>query len=277
MRTFGFKIVEQSRQAIEPVVARALADRRPIEVGLYYGDPEALDLLLERLPGSGLPVGVHLDHRRLSILDLELRESQLREQLELAARLGASQVVTHLSPCPMTRRPDLRKAMVDKVLAGLGCALDLCARYRLRLHLENTYHDLAFYRRLLEAVAARGCEGVHFCFDIGHAKVWSIEPLADWLGLLSDLADEGARLHLHLHANRGLNDDHLSFLAADRLGVLRADAFTGGVGYYQALAEIADRFPTASKVFEVPVLEAEDNLDHVLARIAALGSSRICA
>jgi hypothetical protein len=52
---FGFKVVDRSRAEIEPLVERAIQDRRPIEAGLYFGDAAARTYLAERLPGSGYP------------------------------------------------------------------------------------------------------------------------------------------------------------------------------------------------------------------------------
>jgi hypothetical protein len=82
----------------------------------------------------------------------------------------------------------------------------------------------------------------------------------------------GARRDFHLHANRGLSDDHLSFPAADRLGIIGVDGCTGPWDCYQALAEIAGRFSTAIKVFVVPAGETLGNRDYVR-RIAVLATA----
>jgi sugar phosphate isomerase/epimerase len=252
MLDFGFKIVERSRSEIEPLVDRAVRGRLPLEVGLYFGDREALDFLSARLSGAGLPLAVHLDHRQLSVFDLHSREPLLREQLAIAARLRAEYVITHLSPYPMTRRPEHRKAMLDKLYTDLRSTGRMCAEYGLDVHIENTYEDLDFYRRLFRGLVASGIEQIHFCFDLGHAKVWSTDCLEEWLGFLEDLVNEGLRLHFHLHANRGLSDEHLSFVTAERLGITSPDSYTSGVDYFQCLIQIAERFPRANKVFEVP-------------------------
>lgn len=273
MSGFGFKIVEYALEEIEPLVERSLRDHLPIEVGLYHGDPRALDYLSSRLPGAGLEVAVHLDHRRLNVFYFEGREAHLHEQLATAVRLGASYVITHISPYPMTPRPQMRTAMLDEVFGKLRSMSRICAEYGLDVHIENTYHHLAFYRWFFQELIAIGIERVHTCFDLGHAKVWSVEGLAEWLAFLAELDREGLRLHFHLHANRGLGDEHLSFITAERLGITRPDVFTGVLDYYQGLAEIAVRFPTASKVFEVPWQEAEENLDHVLGRISMVQPS----
>jgi hypothetical protein len=59
---------------------------------------------------------------RLAKLDLERRETDLREQLALTERLGASFVITHLSLEPMTLRLATREALRDTLSCGLGFA-----------------------------------------------------------------------------------------------------------------------------------------------------------
>jgi sugar phosphate isomerase/epimerase len=277
MQRFGFKIVDQSRSEIEPVLDLATRDGRPIEVGLYFGDREARRLLLERLPGSGLPVAVHVDHRRLSLFDLRQRESELCEQLDFAARLGADYVIDHFSMHPLSARPAHREALVERIGLGLDIALRRCGESGLGLHIENVFEEPDFQRELFRDLAAAGFPRLGACFDIGHAKVWSTATLSAWLDLLADWQVKGHRLHFHLHANRGLVDEHLSFLTADRLGIAGPDSYTEGLDYYQALAEIGERFPDASKVFEVPAGEAERNLDHVLGCIAAGRADAVAA
>jgi sugar phosphate isomerase/epimerase len=203
---------------------------------------------------------------------VERREQALREQLALAARLGAAYVITHLSPYPMPARPERREALLDRLCAGLRLVTALCQDLGLEVHIENTYQGVGFYRWFYRAVLGRGIAGSHVCFDIGHAKVWSCDSLRAWLDMLADLTTAGLRLHVHLHANGGLGDDHLSFLEAERLGITGPDSFTGDLDYYQGLAEIARRFPSSIKVFEVPAGEAQENLDHVLGRIVAVKS-----
>jgi hypothetical protein len=88
-----------------------------------------------------------------------------------------------------------------------------------------------FYRRFFGQILERDIARAHVCFDLGHAKVWATDSLADWLALLGDLAAAGLRLHFHLHANRGLADEHLSFIEAERIGITGPDAFAGPRDY----------------------------------------------
>jgi sugar phosphate isomerase/epimerase len=273
MARFGFKVVDRSRDDLGPVLAAALAQGRPVEVGLYCGDEGALGLLRERLPGSGCPVAVHLDHRVLSLFELEGRGERLARQLDEAVRLGARYVVTHCSAHPMTPRPERRAEVVARLAEGARSALSACESLGLGLHLENTYHDLDFYRALVGGLAGEGLSRLGWCFDLGHARVWSTRDLGDWLDFLGGLAGAGRRLHCHLHANDGLADRHLSFAAAEREGLSGPDPFVGPLGVFDAIARLDLAFPEAIKVLEVPPGEAVADLALVETRLAELRAS----
>jgi hypothetical protein len=136
------------------------------------------------------------------------------------------------------------------------------------MYVENTFHPIPFYEALFDEVAARGFVRIHQCFDLGHAKVWSDQPLAEWLDFLERQQRAGRRLHFHLHANHGFIDDHLSFVEAERLGMIRPDSYLGAWSYFDALDQVRRRFPSSRKVFEVPADEALANMELVTQRLA---------
>ncbi len=274
MPGLGFKLVDRSREEIVPIVERAMAGGCPLEVGFYFTDLAARQYLLTVLPRSGLRVNAHLDHRRLSLLGIQSKEAELREQLELAAAIGASFVLTHLGNFPMASRPASRGRLWERLALDLDFAESIAADYGLGLHIENTFHALPFYRELCASLLGQRGRALHLCFDLGHAKVWSEESLAEWLAFLASQAEIGARLHFHLHANQGLADEHLSFVTTTRLGLTGVDDFTQGLDWFQALDLLDRRFPESSKVFEVPPAEAIENYELVVANLESLRAQR---
>lgn len=70
------------------------------------------------------------------------------------------------------------------------------------LFVENVFDEIPDHLlRLREAV---GSPRLHFCFDPGHATLFSRLPVHKWVEALG----EGIRL-MHVHDNRGRRDDHL--------------------------------------------------------------------
>jgi hypothetical protein len=265
---FGYKIVDRPIADVEPIVQSALKHRRPIEVGLYFGNEATEAYLRSVLHRSDVPVNTHLDQERLNLFTIPGRLDELRFDIERAARMGATYSVIHVSRHAMTARrahwPTLMKRLGDH----LELIEEVCAELDSMMYVENTFHPIPFYEALFDEVAARGFVRIHQCFDLGHAKVWSDQPLAEWLDFLERQQRAGRRLHFHLHANHGFIDDHLSFVEAERLGMIRPDSYLGAWSYFDALDQVRRRFPSSRKVFEVPADEALANMELVTQRLA---------
>lgn len=264
MHNFGFKIVDRAPHKLAPILDYAIAQHRPVEVGLYFEEPEALELLGQRLNGAGLPVNAHSHHERYHAFNLHETEALLREHILLAKRLGSAYSILHTAYLPMNLREQPRRRVIGHLLDNLERAEALCEELDYRLHLENVYHPIHFYCALFEGIHARGLSRIHFCFDIGHAKIWSGDHLIDWLDFLEDLTTEGFGLHCHLHANQGLDDEHLAMSEVHALGIDGPDGYYNPYGYPGAYWVLERRFPDAIKVFEVKPELAIANLETVL-------------
>ena len=270
---WGYKVFDRRRDEIEPLLLQALQDSRAIEIGLYAHDPATHDLLDSLLPGSECPLNTHLDHRRLNVFALDDEDliSLLRRQIENSLLWGASYGINHLSAFTLTRRPEYQEALERKLTEQLRILNRLCREYQFPIHIENTYHEIDFYRRIMLSVEREELDQLHFCFDFGHAKVWSMRPLSAWLDFLAELDRTGRRLHFHLHTNRGLSDEHLSFVDAEWMDLCHIDEYTTPWNSFKALAILEQRFPQVRKVMEVQPSEARENLQRVLEEIERIG------
>jgi sugar phosphate isomerase/epimerase len=265
MHNFGFKVADRHPHLLDPILEYAVRHDRPIEVGLYFGDPEALELLERRLIGTTIPINAHTNHERFHAFNLHHTEALLDEHIRVARAFGSDYSVLHTADQPMSPRASRRAALMSLLLDNLERAEALCAAHDYRLHLENVYHPIPFYRELFEGIRVRGLRRIHFCFDIGHAKVWSGETLEEWIDFLDDLRATGFLLHCHLHANRGLADEHLSMAEVDAMGIGGPDGYYNEHGYPAAFWLVEQRQPEAVKIFEVRPELAIANMEAVSA------------
>jgi sugar phosphate isomerase/epimerase len=270
MQGFGFKVVDRDADAIGPVIEQALTMGRPIEVGLYFDDAPAVALMDRLLGSADIPVNTHLDHSRLNVLGFERSRDGFAPAIERSQRLGARYSVTHLADYPLSPRASMREELLATIERHMAALDALCGALDHAIHIENTFHELALYREVFARVTERGLGRIHFCFDIGHAKVWSNDTLGDWVAFLLELRERGIRLHFHLHQNHGLSDEHLSFVEVDASGLNRADAYTGGRPYLEWIARLAELFPESRKVFEVDANLAVANLDFVMDQLGRI-------
>ncbi|MES9993679.1 MAG: hypothetical protein ABW098_17150 [Candidatus Thiodiazotropha sp.] len=263
---WGYKVFDRRLNEVEPLLLQALEEGRSLEVGLYFHDPATHDCLNRELPASGCRLNTHLDHRRLNLFALDDSDlvDLLRRQIENSLHWGASYGINHLSAFTLTRRPEMQPALEQKLLQHLQILNRVCKEYCFPIYIENTYHDIDLYRRIFLAINRENLDQLHFCFDFGHAKVWSMHPLHAWFDFLADLERSGKRLHFHLHTNRGLSDEHLSFIEAEWMEICNIDEYTAPWNSFEALSILEQRFPHARKVMEVPPGEARENLQRVI-------------
>lgn len=266
LKKFGYKMVDRRRDETEPLLLDAIASQRPLEIGIYYHDPSTHDLLDNLLPQSTLELNTHLDHRHLNLFALNDEEAldRLKRQIETSLQWGAHYAVNHVSAFTLSRRLAFQDALFEKLIDHLRILNRVCREYQFPIYLENTYQEISFYQRLFSEIALHDFKYIHFCFDFGHAKVWSERPLLAWLELLRELEQRGRELHFHLHTNRGISDEHLSFVEADWMEITGIDEYTAPWNSFEALSAIDEYFPSARKVMEVPTSEAKVNLQHVI-------------
>lgn len=127
----------------------------------------------------------------------ELSRRRCRESCEIAAALGASNVVFHSSAFPF-----LRGAYLENWAAVCASFYEeLAEEYPVRIFLENAQDlDPQPLRKLMETVHS---DRIGICLDIGHAH-YSGVPVEQWFAELGDWIQ-----YLHLSDNMGKFDDHL--------------------------------------------------------------------
>lgn len=258
MKNAGFKIVDRYEDVVIEIIDEAKKQCVPLEMGLYIEHQQTRDYV------SGLNVftlfNVHFNHNRYAIVDIDRTWSVFEEDILVSKQMGAEYGIQHISRSPMTRQKGYEGFMYESVLECIEKAERLCSQHGFDIYLENTYEPIEFYRTLYNAMKAKGLKRIHFCFDIGHAKVWSGQTFAAWIGFLGELRESGFKLHFHLHANRGLRDEHLSFIEMQEIGFDGNDGIFSEQTYAEMLQVISANFPESRKIFEVKSQYAKENL-----------------
>jgi sugar phosphate isomerase/epimerase len=136
---------------------------------------------------AGMPVTLHTA--------VVTTPEQQREQIDLAAALGAGLIVLHSDDIQdvATGRPDIGLARA---------AVDYASEQGVRLALENG--QLAFMAEALEEVP-----GLNTCLDIGHVYLTD-DSLSDFLDVMKPRL-----IHLHLHDTLAPEEDGLAGIGRD--------------------------------------------------------------
>jgi sugar phosphate isomerase/epimerase len=126
---------------------------------------------------------------------------RLTQALQAAGTLGAHLMVVHPG-YDRWRYPKLASTWVEQAASTFTPLLVLAEQFDCRLALENIYEDTP--GTLTALVERLGSPWFGHCFDIGHWRLFGSTPQTEWLAAIASRL-----LHLHLHDNRGENDDHL--------------------------------------------------------------------
>jgi sugar phosphate isomerase/epimerase len=165
-----------------------------------------LQTVAHRLAESGLRPTVHapffdLSPGAMEPLVRQITRQRLTQSLQAAARLNAHLMVVHPG-YDRWRYPNLAGTWADHAAETLAPLLTIAEQYDCRLALENIYEETP--ATLTSLVDRLDSPWFGHCFDIGHWRLFGNVPQGDWLAQIASRL-----LHLHLHDNHGVSDDHL--------------------------------------------------------------------
>lgn len=246
----GFKIVnnpDRKNEIVEVLDFFKVHSGYMIEVGFYFEPKDMDQLFLHYFNDESYRVNFHSTAGH-SVFALQESEEAVRQDLDIAKKYNSAYSIIHLTP---NQEFDRNLGQTDK--------LELSLKYLTRLnqiaeqanytyYLENTYHSISFYLKLFKEIRKRQLDNIHFCFDIGHAKVWSHNTFREWYRFIGDLYAREFDLHFHLHMNHGVSDEHLSIVEYD---TDVKDDFSEMFSYRQILTMLCMNFPAVRKIFEV--------------------------
>lgn len=263
MNNIGFKIVDKDEDIVINILKEAQSQNCPVEMGLY-GESKRVRELSSKL---NIPKNIHFNHIIYSLSELDKYKDLFFQEIEIAKSIGANYGVHHMAKYPMTTQAGYQEELIKEVLRRMQIVEDLSLESDFDVYIENTFESVSFYRKVFLALNERQTKRLNFCFDIGHAKVWSGDDFNSWMEFLIELKSLGFKLHFHLHANRGLIDEHLSLMEADDFGFDGNDNVFSDLTYEKMFQKIQDIFPDEIKIFEVkPNLAVENRnlVKHIL-------------
>jgi sugar phosphate isomerase/epimerase len=126
---------------------------------------------------------------------------RLTQALSAAGRLNAHLMVIHPG-VDKWRYPNLEQVWLAQAKEFLLPLIEQAAACGCHLAIENIYEETPDL--LVQLVDEVDSDWFGHCFDAGHWQLFGKTAMADWLDAISPHL-----LHLHLHDNHGIADEHL--------------------------------------------------------------------
>ena len=247
MNNIGFKIVDKDEDIVIEILQEADRVHAPVEIGLYGESKRVREFCTE----LNIPLNIHFNHIIYSLMDIDKHKDIFLQEINIAKNIGATYGIHHLAKYPMTGQIGYQDRLIKEVVTHMLRVEKLACEADFEIYIENTFESVNFYRKVFLGLKERQTKKLNFCFDIGHAKVWSGDDFKNWIEFLTELKKLGFKLHFHLHANRGLNDEHLSLMEAKEMGFDGNDGVFSDLNYEDMFLEIFEKFPDERKIFEV--------------------------
>ena len=169
-------------------------------------DESLLDQSSQKIAAAQIRPTLHapffdLNPGALDPLIRQATRQRLTQALTAAGRLNAHLMVIHPG-VDKWRYPNLEQVWLVQAKEFLLPLIDQAAACGCRLAIENIYEDTPDL--LVQLVDEIDSEWFGHCFDAGHWHLFGKTNMTDWLDAI------GPRLlHLHLHDNHGVADEHL--------------------------------------------------------------------
>lgn len=127
-----------------------------------------------------------------------------RQNMEIAARLGAHTIVFHANYLTTIRTAPFRRAWTDRQVVFWAKLAEEAASIRIRLAIENMWeYEPTIIGDVLRQVNS---PWLIACLDVGHVHLFSEVPFKNWLTDLNSFIQ-----YTHLNNNGGRVDEHRGF------------------------------------------------------------------
>ncbi len=169
--------------------------------------PESLSDLRDAMDREGMKTTIHGPYMDLNpgAVDERIRKAtyeRLKQAFDLASILRPESIVFHPG-YDRWRYGGHEEVWLRQSLKTWRPLVERAEEEGITIALENVFEETP--ETLKALVDAMGSQNFRVCFDIGHFNLFSRVSLKEWYRSLKDYIVE-----LHLHDNRGKEDDHFA-------------------------------------------------------------------
>lgn len=234
-----------------------------LEIGFYF-DPNLLNCyFMQYCYYQKNRVNTHAN-LQYDVLNLHHFKREFEAEIKLSKLINSDYSIVHLSSNQRENKRYPGRSLINETWENLMMLNQIARTEDFVFYIENIYRDIYFYTQLFRELKNEGLNNIGFCFDIGHAKVWSGHNLRDWQFFLQELSAMAIPMHMHFHLNHGEEDEHLSFL---EFTGIKGDEFSGYMDYRDVFATFDEAYPDVRKIFEVHPRFAIMNFEYITAAL----------
>ncbi len=131
-----------------------------------------------------------------------LARRRFTQALHFGQALGCERMVLHSCYNPLMRYPEYPSSWLKNMISFWDDFLPYCQAHEMAIVLENVWDPNPDH--ILDLLRHFRNPGFGACLDTGHAHIFSHDTIDRWIEALGEHL-----VHLHIHDNRGEEDEHL--------------------------------------------------------------------
>lgn len=129
------------------------------------------------------------------------KEKEFLIELEIVRFFNAKKLILHPEQKDTTQKVHYQEKLIPQLITNLEKMQSHLIDEK--IFIENVHFDIEFYK-----IFFKQAKNIGFCFDIGHAKVFSKYSFNEWFEFLKELDEDNIEIYFHIHANNGTKDEH---------------------------------------------------------------------
>jgi len=233
MNNFGFKIIDDIKieKEVFELIDYSNKNKLPMELAIYKEDKEMYERIIEK---SQYLNTIHLSkNSKLYIAHKTFDQHKhiIFEEIKRGVSYGVYRFVLHPNDYNFNLsnthyKDKIISLLIERLTEVNEFVNKLNSNKKVEIYIENMFDPIELFKELFKEIDNIKLDNINFCFDIGHAKVWSGTNLEEWIEFLDILKNKyNKKFHFHIHFNLGLGDQHLSFEEAVEQGMEDKDEY----------------------------------------------------
>jgi sugar phosphate isomerase/epimerase len=222
----SFKVFDNNLVYLNDEIVNFIKSREDvfIEYTYYNNDIDSVNKNLECLEGK--QSSFHLNSKFVNCI--EFSEENLKKELDVANLYKATKLIIHPEKNHAPKKLGYQYNILDLVVERLKYITSFLNKDQI-IYIENVRFELDFYKKLFPLIKENNITNLGFCFDIGHAKTFSLYSFDEWFEFLEYLDSIDIDIYFHIHANEGLNDEHKPYSSYEDISVLNDEYFSNNM------------------------------------------------
>jgi hypothetical protein len=222
----SFKVFDNNIVSSNQTIIDYINSRDDVFLEYTYYNKNMNDIMENRRLFENKQSSFHINSKVGNFSDFS--KEDIEYELHIGRLLGSKKFIFHPEKHDAPKKTQYQANLLGDYFEKL-IELSSMLKNDEKIYIENVRFEIEFYKSFFKLIHINGIKNIGFCFDIGHAKVFSGYNFEKWYQFLLFLDGKEIDIYFHVHANEGSYDEHKPYHSYHDIGVLNDDYFSDNI------------------------------------------------